>query len=52
MSVEGVGDLVFVASAYGVILGAVALYAISLARRLRRAQRATAEEPGRPDRPG
>jgi hypothetical protein len=31
------GDWAFVAAAYGVILGGVALYAITLVRRLRRA---------------
>lgn len=45
-------DAVFVVAAYGVILGAVALYALTLARRLRRAQRAAdgSEEPATPDR--
>ena len=44
-------DAVFVVAAYGVILGAVALYALTLARRLRRAQRAAdgSEEPATPD---
>ena len=37
----GVSDLVFVAVAYGVILGAVGLYAVSLVRRLRRARDAS-----------
>ena len=35
-----VGDLGFVVAAYGVILGAVGLYAVTLARRLRRAREA------------
>jgi hypothetical protein len=39
------GDLAFVASAYVVILGGVTLYAVTLARRLRRAERA-APRPG------
>lgn len=33
-----IGDLGFVAAAYGVILGGVGLYAITLVRRLRRAR--------------
>jgi hypothetical protein len=46
----GIGDLVFVVAAYVVILGAVALYALTLTRRLRRAERAAAglEEPTTP----
>jgi hypothetical protein len=44
-----VPDALFVVSAYVVILGAVALYAFTLARRLRRAERAT--EPGEPAAP-
>ncbi len=46
----GIGDLVFVVAAYVIILGSVALYAITLARRLRRAERAAAEpeEPTNP----
>jgi hypothetical protein len=46
----GIGDLVFVVAAYVVILGAVALYAITLARRLRRAEWAAieSEEPTTP----
>ncbi len=41
----GVDDLVFVVAGYGVILGAVAVYAGTLVRRLRRAREsATAEE--------
>lgn len=38
-----VSDAVFVVSAYGVILGAITIYAFTLIRRLRRAQQATAE---------
>jgi hypothetical protein len=34
----GVDDIVFIAAAYGAILGAVALYAVTLVRRLRQAQ--------------
>jgi hypothetical protein len=37
------GDLAFVAAAYGVILGAAAVYAITLAGRLRRARQAAAD---------
>jgi hypothetical protein len=45
------GDLAFVVAAYGVILTAVSLYAVTLVRRLRRAQRAvTPGEPAEPDR--
>jgi hypothetical protein len=41
----GVDDLLFIAAAYGAILGAVSLYAATLVRRLRRAREsATAEE--------
>ena len=39
----GVDDLVFVIAAYGGILGAVAAYAVTLTRRLRRAREAAAE---------
>jgi hypothetical protein len=38
-----VSDVVFVIAAYGVILGAIAIYAFTLVRRLRRAQQAAAE---------
>jgi hypothetical protein len=38
-----VSDVVFVISAYGVILGAIAIYAFTLIRRLRRAQQAATE---------
>lgn len=38
------GDLAFVAAAYGLILGGVGLYALTLARRLRRARHASADE--------
>jgi hypothetical protein len=37
------GDWAFVAAAYGVILGGVGLYAITLVRRLRRARGANAD---------
>ncbi len=37
------GDLAFVAAAYGVILGGVGLFAITLARRLRRARQVAAD---------
>jgi hypothetical protein len=37
------GDWAFVAAAYGVILGGVGLYAITLVRRLRRARGADAD---------
>jgi len=40
-----VSDLVFVASAYGVILGVVAVYAVTLSRRLARARSAMADPP-------
>jgi CcmD family protein len=33
------GDVIFVVSAYGVIFTAVTIYAVSLVRRLRRAER-------------
>jgi len=51
---DAVGDLGFVVAAYGVILGGIGLYAVSLARRLRRARHATpapAPEPSRPSKP-
>jgi hypothetical protein len=41
--VTGINDVVFVVAAYGVILGAVAAYAVSLMRRLRRAHEAAGE---------
>ena len=44
-----VPDLAFVAAAYGVILTAVAVYAISLARRLRAARAAAAPPSDRPE---
>jgi hypothetical protein len=46
------GDLAFVIAAYGLILGGVGLYAVTLARRLRRAERAEPRpgEPAAPDR--
>lgn len=43
------GDLGFVAAAYGVILGGVGLYAITLVRRLRRARGADLETNAEPD---
>jgi hypothetical protein len=46
----GIDDLVFVAAAYGVILGAIAVYAVTLARRLRRAHDAH-EAAARPEEP-
>lgn len=46
-----VGDLAFVAAAYGVILGGVGLYVIALARRLRRARPATDHLPQNPQPP-
>jgi len=48
-----VGDLAFVVSAYGMILGGIGLYAFSLGRRLRRARHATSAAPPEPpaDRP-
>jgi hypothetical protein len=47
-----VPDVIFVVAGYGVILGAIALYAFTLVRRLRRAERARGrpEEPAAPDR--
>ena len=50
--VAALSDLAFVAAAYVVILGAVSLYAFTLARRLRRAERAAPGpgEPAEPDR--
>jgi hypothetical protein len=50
--IAAVPDVVFVVAGYGVILGAIALYAFTLVRRLRRAERATGgpEEPSAPDR--
>lgn len=36
-------DVIYVVAAYGGILGAVAIYAFTLVRRLRRAQQAVAE---------
>jgi hypothetical protein len=46
------GDLAFVVAAYGVILGGVTAYAVTLLRRLRRAERAVPGpgEPATPDR--
>jgi CcmD family protein len=44
--IEPIGDVIFVVSAYGVIFTAVAVYAVTLVRRLRRAERsAEPEEP-------
>jgi CcmD family protein len=47
MTGEPIGDVVFVISAYGVIFTAVTVYAVTLVRRLRRAERAAerSEEP-------
>jgi CcmD family protein len=52
MSLEPIGDVVFVVSAYVVIFTGVAVYAATLVRRLRRAERAAAapEEPAEPTR--
>jgi hypothetical protein len=47
--VSDVPDLAFVAAAYGVILTAVAVYAISLARRLRAARAAVTPRSDRPE---
>lgn len=44
----GVDDIVFIAAAYGAILGAVALYAVTLIRRLRRAQESAVTPEERP----
>jgi hypothetical protein len=47
-----VSDLVFVAAAYGVILGGLAGYAITLVRRLSQARAAAADpKAGEPPRP-
>ena len=46
-----VGDLAFVAAAYGVILGGVGLYVITLARRLRRARHAADDLASNPQPP-
>ena len=50
--IASVPDAIFVVAAYGVILGGIALYAVTLVRRLRRAERAAGgtEEPATPDR--
>ncbi|HEX5881315.1 MAG TPA: hypothetical protein VF468_23810 [Actinomycetota bacterium] len=50
--ISTVPDAIFVVAGYGVILGAIALYAVTLVRRLRRAERAAGgpEEPAPPDR--
>jgi hypothetical protein len=47
-----VPDAMFVVAGYGVILGGIALYAVTLVRRLRRAERAAdgPEEPAASDR--
>jgi hypothetical protein len=45
----GVDDVVFVVAAYGAILGAVALYAVTLVRRLGRAQESAAAPEERPE---
>ncbi len=47
-----VPDAIFVVAGYGVILGGIALYAVTLFRRLRRAERAAGgpEESAAPDR--
>ncbi len=46
-----VPDAFFVDAGYGVILGAVTTYAVTLVRRLRRAQEAGGpQEPSEPDR--
>ena len=50
IDVGSLGDVAFVVAAYGVILGGVGLYAVSLARRLRRAQQAASA--GGPPQPG
>jgi hypothetical protein len=45
------GDLAFVAAAYGVILGGVGVYVITLVRRLRRASREAGDLPSNPHPP-
>ena len=44
-------DLWFVVAGYGVILGGLALYAVTLSRRLRRAEAEASQPPDEP-RPG
>jgi hypothetical protein len=46
-----IGDLAFVAAAYAVILGGTALYALTLARRLRGARQATSTSASAQPRP-
>ena len=50
--IASVPDAIFVVAGYGVILGGIAIYAVTLGRRLRRAERAAGrpEEPAAPDR--
>ena len=45
--IASVPDAIFVVAGYGVILGGIAIYAVTLVRRLRRAARAA----GRPEEP-
>ena len=51
MAVVGISDLAFVVAAYGAILTAVAVYAVTLPRRIRRA-RAELEDVGRTPKDG
>ena len=46
---SSVDDIVFVVAAYGAILGAVALYAVTLIRRLRRTGESAATSEERPE---
>jgi hypothetical protein len=48
----GVDNLVFVVAAYGLILGAVAVYAMTLVRRLGRAREESAPTPEERPEPG
>jgi hypothetical protein len=45
----GVDDIVFVVAAYGAILGAVVVYAVTLVRRLGRARESAAAPEERPE---
>jgi CcmD family protein len=50
--IASVPDAIFVVAGYGVILVGIAVYAVTLVRRLRRAERAAGgpEEPASPER--
>ena len=49
VDMTSLGDALFVIAAYGGILGAVSLYAVTLVRRLRKAQESAAPPEERPE---